>query len=144
MPAEMLQYRLPGTEHQKKGLFLLHDVNDEVDYGVNRKLFELFDEFGRNEADWLPYWSNSAFVTVAPEQAKASLYRHPQNGVLVLVTNAGREAAEVSVQLNLDAFKDLGQATAKDVITGEAVPVARGRFSQKLGPVGWRMVWLKP
>ena len=144
VPAEMLQYRLPGTEHQKKGLFLLHDVNDEADYETNRKLFELFDEFGRADATWLPYWSNGDFVTVEPAQAKASLYRHPTNGVLVMVTNTGREAARVSVQLNLDALENLADAGAVDTMTGETVPLTRGRFSEMLDPVDWRLIWVKP
>ena len=144
VPAEMLQYRLPGTEHQKKGLFLLHDVNDEADYETNKKLFELFDEFGRGEATWLPYWSNSAFVTVEPEQAKGSLYRHPTNGVLVMVTHTGREAAEVSVRLNLDRLKNLEHATAADTMSGEDVQMTDGRITQTLGSVDWRLIWVKP
>ena len=144
VPAEMLQYRLPGTEHQKKGLFLLHDVNDEAGYETNRKLFDLFDAFGRGEATWLPYWSNSDFVTVKPEQAKASLYHHPRNGVVVVVTNTDRKAHEVSVRLNLDHFKDLAGATAVDAITGRDAPLSAGRFTYQLGPLDWKMVWVKP
>jgi len=32
---------------------------------LNAKLYRPFDEFGRSEATWLPYWSNRKFVTPA-------------------------------------------------------------------------------
>ncbi len=144
VPAEMLQYRLPGSHHQQLGLFLLHDVTDEGDLMMSAKLWRLADEFGRRDATWLPYWANSEFVTVEPKQGKASLYRHPRNGVLVMVTNTGRKAAEVSVQLNLDALKNLQHATAVDGMTGREVQVSRGRFTQKLESLDWRLIWVKP
>jgi len=144
VPAEMLQYRLPGTHHQKQGLFLLHDTTYEGALSWNAKLWRLADEFGYSDATWLPYWSNSESVTVRPEQVKASLYRHPRNGVLTLVFNTGREAVEISVQLNLDEFEDLKQATAAEGFSGKEVEVTAGRFSLKLESLDWRFVWVKP
>ena len=144
VPAEMIQYRLPGTQHQKNGLFLLHDVVVGGDLALNAKLYRLFDEFGRSDATWLPYWSNSKFVTLEPEEAKASLYRHPKNGVLVMVINTDREAAEISVQLDLETLRGLEHATAVNTMSGETVPIADGRFSEMLDSVDWRLVWVKP
>ena len=144
VPAEMLTYRLPGTEHQKKGLFLLHDVHDGAGYETNKKLFDVFDEFGRSDATWLPYWSNSEFVTVAPEEARASLYRHPKNGVLIMVLNTAHEPKDVSVHLNLKELTGLEHAGAVDTISGEMVPATDGRFSQTLESLDWRLVWIKP
>lgn len=142
--AEMLQYRLPGTHHQQVGLFLLHDVTDEGGLTLNAKLWRLADEFGRSDATWLPYWSNSDFVTIKPQEAKASLYRHPRNGVLVMLLNTSREEADVTVQLNLDVFKNLRNAAAADGITGQEVPVTSGRFSVKLKSLDWKLIWARP
>ena len=144
VPAEMLQYRLPGTEHEKKGLFLLHDVNDEAGYDTNKKLFEVFDAFERRAATWLPYWSNADHVTVTPEAAKVSLYRHPRNGVLVMVCNTARAAANVSVQLTQKTLPRSMSATAVDAMTGLEVPLSEGRFTRKLAALDWALVWVKP
>ncbi|MFH0962461.1 MAG: glycoside hydrolase domain-containing protein [Planctomycetota bacterium] len=144
VPAEMLQYRLPGTEQQKKALFLLHDVNDEADYATNKKLFQVFDDFGRADATWLPYWSNGRLVTLAPKEAKASLYLHPENGVLVLLVNTGKDPADLSVQLNLNVLGNVEHASAVDAMSGEAFPLDRGCFSLKLDSLDWRLIWVKP
>jgi len=144
VPAEMLQYRLPGTHHQQLGLFLLHDVTDEGDLPGNRKLWRLADEFGHGDAEWLPYWANSEFVTVLPEVGKVSLYRHQSNGVLIMVLNTGREEADVTVQLNMDVFEGLAKATAVDGITGENMAVTGGGLSLKLKSLDWKLIWIKP
>ena len=107
-------------------------------------LRRLFDEFGRKEADWLPYWKNAEYVSVQPEGAYASLYRHPRNGVLLVVSNLTEGEKTVVLNLNLQKLGLPAQVSACDALSQEAVTCSGGRLDIALPYLGWRVVWVKP
>lgn len=149
VPQEFLEYSLPGDFRAKWGLTLLHDVPTRP-YGADVQLpyasaiWRLMDRFGRKQATWRPYWANADLVTAEPAEVYVSLYRHPKNGVLLVVDNLGRQEAAVKVKLNLQKLGLKPTATAEDGISGEKLPMQGGVLQFTLPSTGWRTVWVRP
>jgi hypothetical protein len=82
-------------------------------------------------------------VGVAPEGAYASLYRHPKNGVLVVVSNLSHQETTVTVRLN---WKRLGlpeNLKAVDALTGEIQAMEKGQMVIPLKSLGWKLIWVR-
>jgi len=71
-----------------------------------------------------------------------SLWRHPERGVLALVSNLGREAATVRAQFDLAALGIAG-VSAEDAITGETLAMENGALALALPAEDWRLVRLR-
>jgi hypothetical protein len=147
VPAEFLHYVLPCPYEDEWAFTLLHDVPvrgyELAQIELWSKLWRVFDAFGRKEAEWLPYWRNGEYVGVAPEGAYASLYRHPKNGVLVVVSNLNRQETTVTVRLN---WKRLGlpeDLKAVDALTGEIQATEKGQIVIPLKSLGWKLIWVR-
>ncbi|NPV46932.1 MAG: hypothetical protein HPY69_08230 [Armatimonadetes bacterium] len=145
---EFLDYVLPYPFATEWGLTLLHDVPIrpymyEEQYDLTSRLWRLMDEFGRRQAQWLPYWSNTDAVSVEPRGAYASLYRHPRNGVLVVVMNYTTQAAAVRASLQTARLGLPADAQARDGLTGELWPIQEGRLELPLEPLGWKAIWVR-
>lgn len=149
VPAEFLHYCLPANFRQAWAIALLHDVpvrpfvGQWGDVELAAKVWRAMDEFGRQEAEWHPYWRNSQFVSAAPEGAYVSLYRQGERGVLLLVSNLRRDEAEVQVRLNAPALGLYGALSAHDAITGEPLAVVDSGIALLLPSLGWRLVWVQ-
>ncbi|MBI4027066.1 MAG: hypothetical protein HY360_18925 [Verrucomicrobia bacterium] len=149
VPAEFLNLaHIMGDYRSIFALTLLHDVLPRAFYNKDNtefiaKVWRAGDDFGRKQAKWQPYWRNAAYVTVKPERAYASLYLHPTNGVLAVVSNLDRQQVEVRVELNADRLGLAGQASARDALTGESLPMRNGRIELSLPSLGWKLVWVK-
>ncbi len=65
---------------------------------------DALDDFGMADATFLPYWSNAEVVNPEGEQVIASAWRHPANGVLVIVSNLSGEERSLTVTLDLGAL----------------------------------------
>ncbi|MFN3077821.1 MAG: glycoside hydrolase domain-containing protein, partial [Alphaproteobacteria bacterium] len=103
VPTEFLDYYIPYPFDRQYAMTLLHDLpirahanKEGIDF--NAKLWKLFDEFDRKGAEWLPYWKNARYVKAEPEGVFVSLYRHPKNGVLAIVSNLGKEKTHARIQ----------------------------------------------
>jgi len=151
-----LAYGQPYTPTQACAFTLLHDVLVRRSFDQNwmkfkSRLWKLSDDFGRKEAEWLPYWKNSAYVAAQPAGVDdgpgvyVSLYRHEKNGVLAVVSNLCREQADVNVQFDLRRLGLAGKKlSARDGLTGETVPMEVGKITFKGMPsMGWRLVWIR-
>ncbi len=152
VPAEFLcRGAAPFSRQDCYAFTLLHDVLIREGYenhsellDLQSRLWRLSDEFGRREATWLPYWNNEEFVTASPEGAYASLYNHPKNGVLAVISNLSRDHATVGVQLHLDKLGLRAKGlSASDALTNEPVEMKDGNIQLSLPSLGWRLVWLK-
>jgi hypothetical protein len=145
VPAEFL-VPAPFEFRQACGLALLHDVpvravSTGADLGLMSSLWRIFDDFGRKDAEWLPYWRNSDYVSAAPADLVVSLYRHSKHGVLMEVFNAGPGEVSGEVTLNLNALK-LKAAAAHDALTGDAIALDGGKLQLTLSSLGWRLLWV--
>ncbi len=152
VPAEFLQYTLlentPKGFKQACAVSLLHDVpvraHGTLEYvRINSSLWKLFDRFDRKGAEWHPYWNNAEFVTVEGDGAYASLYRHPKNGTLIVVSKLKQDDAATSIQLQLGKLGLPKDVDATDALTGDAIECEGGRIALALPYLGWRMVWVK-
>jgi hypothetical protein len=65
---------------------------------------DALDEFGMAESEFLPYWSNGEVVKPEGDDVIASAWQHPENGVLVIVSNFADEERALTVALHLDAL----------------------------------------
>jgi hypothetical protein len=146
VPAEFLHYSL-GSYEQGWAFALPHDVPVRPIFmeqlTLAAKIWKVMDTFKRKEAEWLPYWRNGEYVTVQPEGAYVSLYRHPKNGLLAVVSNLSHREAKVTVGLNLKRLGLKGKVVARDALTGEEVQVEKGQFTITLGSFGWKILWVR-
>ena len=152
VPADFLAHCLGRftrcTWTQAHAISLLHDVPVRPLHSLacveeESALWKVMSQFGRKEAEWLPYWKNSEYVTVHPDDAYVSLYRHPRNRVLAVVSNLGRKATTVTVQLNPARLGLVGPLTACDAVTGTKVPIANEAIELSLPSLGWRVIWVE-
>ncbi len=154
VPAEFLCYEEPYTYEEALSFTLLHDVlvrGTEEGDGQGRSRIELesalwhvMDEFGRKQAQWLPYWSNQDVVQVVPETSKASIYNRGALGAMLIVSNLGRKQAEVTVTLNRAGLGLPARSTARDALSGEKLPWDGAALRTRLPAFGFRVVRVTP
>lgn len=146
VPADLLYYML--HDYRKcTALAVLHDVPVRserlTDLALQSELFALHDRYPYKQAEWLPYWRNQAYVQVGPEGCYASLYRHPQQGVLIYVSNLTAADKEAELQLDLAKLGLPGDCTAADALTGQALPLAGGVLKLPLKSQDFAALWLR-
>jgi hypothetical protein len=157
--AEFLLAGKAYTFEQACAFSLLHDVPVRPgDPGTELRLmagiWRAMDEFGRAGAEWLPYWRNGDLARTSPTGVHASLYRHPLRGLLVVLSNLGRDTATAELTLELArlglpaAGRDGPRVlVAVDAISGEPLPAeihgSRARLAVPgLPPLGWKLIRL--
>lgn len=143
IPAEFIWSGLQKctTFNQQLSLTLLHDVPI---CGVT-ELWPIFDEFKKKEAEYLPYWKNAEYVQVKPEGAYASLYKHPKNGVIAIVSNLARETNTVVMTFDLGKL-GLANKPIKVLcpIDKQTLDMQGNVIQFELHPLGWKLLWIKP
>lgn len=147
--ADFLFYKLGGYQ-VSLAISLLHDVptrygcSDNRDFELLASIWRLRDQFGCKEAAFLPYWKNADFVTISPSNCYVSLYRHPTNGVLAVISNLDRKEAAIQISLAMSKLGLASGATAKDGLNGQAVEMNNdGQLKLVLPSLAWRMVWIE-
>ncbi len=148
VPSEFLCYGKPFSYEETCALMLLHDVPVRAQAAAHLELLsairKAMDDFGRKEAEWLPYWRNADYVRVSPEGAYASLYRHSRNGVLAVVSNLGRQERTVTLHPNLPK---LGfpptTLVAHDALSQAPLQMDNGQLAVKLPSFGWKLIWIR-
>ena len=149
---EFVCLNVPYPYEQLWAMTLLHDVPIRADdtgddlraLQLESKIWNVMDAFERKEAEWRPYWTNSDCVSVQPKDAHVSLYNHPENGVLAVVSNLGKERAEVKVAFSLEKLGLAATSTARDAMSGEDLVIEGGLIVLDLGSVDWKLVWITP
>ena len=147
VPAEFLCYGQGFTFEQAWAVTLIHDVPVRPmnqpgleDLDLASRIWRLMDDFDRGRAEWLPYWSNVEYVRSDSPGIYVSLYRHPDNGVLAVMSNLNRERTAFALTVNWELV-GLDQATVSIVDGLERSPA---RLHGALDPFGWRLLWLRP
>gem|GEM_PF-1130708 len=139
---EMIHYRLPATQEQIVGYGLLHNVPARVKLTILSPIWKARDRFGTAAAKWVPYWETAGLVTASPDKCYTSLFLHPANGVLAIISNLERQQAALKVRFDLAALGLPAAVGAEDMLSGDTVPLDRGTVSMTLPSMGWRLVWL--
>ncbi len=154
VPAEFLHAGSAYTYREAWSFSLLHDIpvrphgtGEDIsagDLGLASSVWKAMDAFGRKKAEWLPYWRNAGLVSVSLKNAYVSLYRHPRNGILAVVSNQHGEQQDVTVRLNL---RKLGLKSESpqisDALTGKSVQSSNGVLKLSLPSLGWRLLRIK-
>ena len=147
VPAEFLCYGQGFTFEQAWAVTLIHDVPVRPmsrpgleDLELTSRIWRIMDDFGRGSAEFVPYWSNAEYVRADPAGIHVSLYRHPANGVLAVVSNLSRERTAFALTVSWELL-GLDRATASIVDGLERSPA---RLDGDLDPCGWRLLWIRP
>ncbi len=144
VPAEFLCYNRPYTQHEALAFTLLHDVLVRGALDEQRTLWRVMDEFGRAEADWLPYWENGRYVATDSRDVRVSIHNRPGKGLLAVVSNLGTEACTARVTFDLRRLEQPTGMKAMRVMRQAPVEMRDGVVELPLGPVDYELVWLRP
>lgn len=141
-------YRFIASYKDAWALTLPHDMPVRPIYCVEdielaSRVWRVMDEFGRKQAEWVPYWQDSDLVTVEPAGCLISLYRHPRNGVLVVVSNLQAKRAEVKLQLNCARLGLPTGVNARDAMSGKPVDIKDGLIALTQPSLGWKLIWVR-
>ncbi|MCK4981387.1 MAG: hypothetical protein KAS17_00615 [Victivallaceae bacterium] len=146
IPAELLYYILKDYD-ACAGLGLIHDVStrseNEKDLAIQTVIWQIRDKFGCKAAKFLGYWENRDLVKVTPDNCYVSLWLHQDNGVLAVVNNLSSEETDIHVDLNLRKLGLPEKVHAEDVRHSKVINMEKGKFSLKLKPQNWTIVWIK-
>ena len=157
VPAEFLYAGKAYSFKQSWSFALLHDIpvrplphfyadeedNTDEDMALTSAIWKLMDNFGRKKAEWLPYWRNEDYVSVSPAGCHVSLYKHPKNGVLAVVSN--QSGKHKTVKMRLD-YEKLGRKRGKDVfdaMTGSGISPQGEHIVLQLDYLEWKLVWIR-
>lgn len=132
---------------------LLHDVPVRPSYfgELIYSVWELMDKFGRKESEWLPYWRNKEYVNIKSDgkDLYVSLYQHPKNRILAVVSNLGEKESELKIQFNLEKLKVSKISTniiyeqKGDVLIGYDMNMTDGIFKLNLKSREFKIIWVK-
>ena len=102
-------------------------------------------DFGRTQAEWLPYWRNAEYVKTSAKAVKVSLYQHPDNGVLAVVSNLSSAKVSADVRFELARLGLSGKlSSVSDAMTGGTLRATKGKITCRLGALDWKLVRLEP
>ena len=110
------------------------------DLELASRVWRIMDDFGRGEAEFVPYWSNAEYVRADSAGIHVSLYRHPAKGVLAVVSNLGRQRTAFALILS---WESLGLDPAAISIV-DGLQRSPARLDGDLDPFGWRLLWIRP
>ncbi len=105
----------------------LHDCalwNAYLDADTADQWWRAQDQFGVENAEFIPYWDNARLVEGLPETVKVSAYVKP-GGAFLTVTNMAKREQTIVLRLRPKALGGI-VVTAKDVFSDEALPVRDG------------------
>jgi hypothetical protein len=128
------------TMDQALAISLIHDTATR---GQPVEVDQALAPYEDADTRFIGYWERSPLYAIEPPQVLGSLYLKPDRALLVLGSQTETDAeAEVRIGELLEALP--AGATARDAITGEALPVERSRLRLTLPGRGWRLIELAP
>jgi len=127
VPAEFLVYPPhPYTTAEALAFTLPHDVLVHPSFGRQleevAQIWKAFEEFGVDEAQWIPYWRADNPAKPQAQGLLVSLYRREGRALLV-ISNLQRRSGLAQVHLDIGALEIGPDVHAEDAITGEALQV---------------------
>jgi len=144
VPSEFLCYERPYTTPQILSITLLHDVLVRPNTPHLPRIsavWRLCDSFGMKEATWHPYWDNSNIFKTSADHIKVSAYRHPQKGLLMLVSNLSSEETKAQVQFDPDRLSmKSAKLKARDAISNDPIDLSEARVTFNMQPFSYRYV----
>ena len=146
VPSEMLCYGKPYSYEEALAVSLLHDCLVRGKLGssleLESKLWAMSDAFGREKAEWIPYWESGKYCAVIPDCVRVSLYRR-EGSVLLLASNLCRGSRTATIELKSSSLGLEEPLRARDALSMERLEWKPGPVNVKLDSLGWRIFWLK-
>ena len=129
------------------GLGLLHDFSFWPICGTNpqaaSQYYAVLDEFGIGDAEIFGYWDNSDLIDGQTEEIKASAYRKPEGGALVIVYNTTREPRTAHLTVAWERLKSKGPLGVIDAYTEKPIEVCGKSVTIEVPPLNYRLLWVK-
>lgn len=150
VPAEMLCYNRPYTYRQAMSISLLHDVLVRGGLGgpleLESKLWHAMEDFGRDQATFIPYWDRARAVRTNNRAVKVTAYSRGRRGVMLVISNLGRDEVEARVELDrgklgLPEETPLG---ADDVLEQTTLALDHDAVSFPLGSLDFKVLRIVP
>jgi len=132
--------------HHLFGLGLLHDFGFWPICGTNPEASEQYygvlDEFGIGDARFFGYWDNAWLIGGQTDAVKASAYRKPDGGGLVVIYNVTREPQQPTLIINWERLKSPGELEVVDAYTKEPVEITGNNVTIQVPPLNYRLLWV--
>jgi len=129
------------------GIGLLHDTyidpRGDINPDATIPYNELMAEFGPADATFFPYWDNADLIGGQNEVIKASAYRKPSGGALVVVLNTTRETQAIDLQIDWERLKSDRPLEVVDAFTKEPVAAGQGSTALAIKGLAYRLLWVK-
>ena len=133
--------------HHMLGIGLLLDIYvwpiTGTNYGAVRLLYAVQDEFGMGDVNFIGYWNNAKLIGGQTEEIKASVYRKPKGGALVVVFNTTREAKTAKLTVAWDELNSDGPIKVFDAYTKKPVAVRGSSLTLDVPPLNYRLLWVR-
>lgn len=101
----------------------------------------LSEEFDRQHADFHPFWRNEQFISLNDDKLRCSLWLHPGQRAMFVVSNFKREAVDAEVKVNLETLGLAGRTLrAWDAYTDEDYPIQDGAIKLTIPGTQYRLV----
>ena len=148
IPAELLCYGQPYTYPQAMAISLPHDVLVRGGMGRNIEmeagLWQAMEDFGRHQADWLPYWDNAEYVTTNSANLKVSIYSRGSVGAMVVMSNLGHRKRTMKARFNLTKLGLREPIACEDILSEEQFSLHNRELSFDMEPLTFRIIRLRP
>ncbi|MBI3990907.1 MAG: hypothetical protein HY350_02040, partial [Candidatus Omnitrophica bacterium] len=129
------------------GIGMLLDIGFWSICGTNmeafRQVYAVQDDFGIADAAFYGYWNNHNLVAGQTDVIKASVYRKPKGGALVIIYNISREIQKPVLQIEWGRLKSKEKLSVVDAYTKEKVQVAGNSVAITVPPLNYRLLWIK-
>ena len=133
--------------HHMLGLGLLLDIHVwpicGTHHGAVKELNEVQDDFGMGDVTFSGYWNNAKLIGGQTEAIKASAYRKPEGGALVVVYNTSRAAKAAKLTIAWDQLKSDGPLEVIDAYTKEPVAVSGNSLTLDVPRLNYRLIWVR-
>ena len=139
----MISYK-PMRNRGFMSLLLLHDVgiwfSGSPDEKAVHDMWTLQDDFGVQDAEFLPYWKTQAIISGQTDAVKVTAYRKPDGGALLIVANLSKEKQNITLEVDWEKLKSPGQLTVTDAETGEDLALNGNALSIEVPALDYRAV----
>ena len=133
--------------HHMFGIGLLLDIGFWPGHGMHMEGIGQYcavqDEFGIADARFLGYWNNTGIIGGQTDEIKASAYRKPRGGSLVVIYNTTRDVRTAKLNVAWDRLKSDGPLEVFDAYTREPVAVNGSSLMLDVPRLNYRLLWVK-
>ena len=137
----------PDKTRSLVGLLMLHDMvgawfsdNHQANSAAMVNMWRIQDRFGIESAKLLPYWNNADVIAGQTDTLKATAYRQPDGGALIVIANLDKQPVTADLQIDWSQLKSEGKLKVTDAESGETIAVQGNRLQLNIAGRNHRVV----